>query len=297
MVQADADRRVLLGGHVGDVTECGLVGENTEMGFALPYVASTNLGHANDGIFPRPEAVHVVGQRPTMRSQAGQDEAAAEALRQAGPQPLMALDPVLVGVLEEAVVIEVRGASQGRLDVTRGDGDWRLDLATGLARRGPQEDPNSPSVWARDPSPRGRPDLCPGSSSGWVWTSPAEGLSSGLAGVYRFRSGEVTRLAITPPGAVDISPACLGDRVWFVRRLGEHAEVLRVEGGSVKPLSTGDAGVATVDVRENPRGQPELVLGLVVEGSPGVYWIPGGESTPQLLLVAQQPLLAPRWVD
>ena len=54
--------------------ECGLVGENTEMGFALPYVASTNLGHANDGIFPRPEAAHVVGQRPTMRSQAGQDE-------------------------------------------------------------------------------------------------------------------------------------------------------------------------------------------------------------------------------
>lgn len=232
-----------------------------------------------------------------LRAGQGDQAGAAEVLRQAGPDPRASLDPVLRQTLIEAVVFDVKGAASGSLDLVRGDGPWRLDLATGLALRGPPTDPAGPAVWARTASPRGRADACPGPGTDQVWTSPEEALHSRQPGVYRVSGGSVVQLALTPPGAVDLSPACLGDQVWFVRRLGDHAEVLRLEGRAMASVATGPGAVATVDARRGRGGVPELVLGLVVDGRPGIWWLPAEGSEPQLLVVHDAPLLAPRWVD
>jgi len=227
----------------------------------------------------------------------GRDATAAQVLAQAGPEPLLVLDPALSGALAEARVFTVRGAVAGQLDVTRRDGTWRVALATGLARRGPDEDPAGPAVWRRSESPRGRPDACGAAGAGHVWTSPREALFSGLPGVYRAQGGEVGSVALTPPGAVDLSPACVGDQVWFVRRLGDHAGVMRTVSNRLDEVPIEVGAVATVDARAGSRGRTELVLGLVVDGAPGVWWLPEGTDAPVPLLEHDDPLLAPRWVD
>ncbi len=114
--------------------------------------------------------------------------------------------------------------------------------------------------------------------------------------MYRHDDSGLARLALTPPGAVDLSPACLGESVWFIRRLGEQAGLLRLDGQALSELAPQPGAVATVDVRAGRAGVPELVLGLVVEGRPEVWLLQGGR-TARPLVTADQSLLAPRWVD
>jgi hypothetical protein len=246
------------------------------------------------GTAERPGVAALYGM---LLAQAGRDVEAATALRLAGPEALLVLDPVLVGHLEIVAVMDVRAGADGLLDVTRSDGAWRVDLATGLARRPGVPVVSEPRVWGEKDSPRGRPDRCSDGPDHWVWSSPQEALGSHLPGVYRGRGGQVQRIALTPPGAVDVSPACLGDHVWFIRRLGDHAEILHVHGRALVAVETPGLGLATVDARSGSLGKPELVLGVVVEGVPGVYWIPTGTTEPQPLLVADRAMHAPRWVD
>ncbi len=232
-----------------------------------------------------------------LQARAGDDAAAADTLREGGPQALDNLDPVLVGRLELAAPFSVRAPSaKGVLEVTRPDGTWRIDLETGLGRPVPEGEAELPAVWRSRPGQRGRPDRCPGSGESWVWTSPEEPLHDRLPGVYRSRGSRVEQLSLTPPAAVDLSPACVGDHVWFVRRLGTHAEVIHLVGGAADAVEVTAGAVATVDARRGPHGGHQVLLGLVVDGRPKVWWIAGPGRDPQPLLVDDQVLLAPRWV-
>ncbi len=238
----------------------------------------------------------VAAQYGLLLLKSGAREEAVVVLAEAGADPRQALDPVLSSRLPPARLFDVRGEISGELDVTRRDGTWRVDLESGLAVPGPDADPE-PVIWRRAAGSRGRADACPGAAEGHVWTSPREPLGEGLPGLYRSGRGSVERLALTPSGAVDLSPACLGDSVWFIRRLGEHAGVLQLDGRALREVSIGPGAVATVDARAGRPGQAELVLGLVVDGKPGVWWLPSGATESSLLIVDPEPILAPRWVD
>ena len=187
------------------------------------------------------DRVAVLALLGLLQAEAGDDAAAAATLRQAGARALDRLDPVLVGRVALAAPFEVRSSVSGLLEVTRPDGTWHVDLETGLGRPLPEGETERPAVWRKRPGQRGRPDRCPGSGESWVWTSPEEPLHDHLPGVYRSRAARVAQLSLTPPAAVDLSPACVGDHVWFVRRLGNHAEVIHLQGGAAEPIEVSAA--------------------------------------------------------
>lgn len=210
---------------------------------------------------------------------------AASRLLEAGGDPALVVEPSLRAKLPEAIAAPVLSPVAGSIFVQYDRRSWRLEIATGLAR--PMEPPPLPAQLPSDGAPRGEPRAC---GADLVWSSPAEPLAEGRAGVFRLRRGQVTRLLTTPAGAVDDSPSCAGDALWLVRNVAGTSYALRVEG---EQIDTFPSALALVSVDARPDGS--LLVGAVSGGRPGVWYAAPGGWPPSPLVGGALDLVQPRW--
>jgi hypothetical protein len=182
-------------------------------------------------------------------------------------------DPVL-GVSLELPVADLQVGYAGAV--------WRVDGTTGLARAlSLPRDPPLPTGLTANPGPR---QMVP--CGDWVWTSPAEPLDSGNAGVYAWTGGAIRQLAPAPAGAVFEQPRCAEGAVWVLQRglteTGALGTVLvQVDGPTLDP------GVALVRFDVGAAGW----LLETLEGT--LLW--DGASEPEPLIREGLPLQGVRW--
>lgn len=228
----------------------------------------------------RSRAAAVLG---LLRVAAGAPDAAA-LLVQAGGDPALSVEASLRARLPEALGVRVLTPVQGAIRVEYDRRDWRIELASGLAR--PTAGVVEPAL-AGAAAPRGPVRPC---GDGLIWTSPEEPLADGAAGVFLLRRGAVARIVDTPAGALDDSPTCVGDAVWLIRTVAGTSFALRVEGEALESYAS-EIGLVSLDARADGA----LLVGAVAAGRPGVWYAAPGGWPPAPLLGDALALLQPRW--
>jgi hypothetical protein len=234
-----------------------------------------------------------------LRFDGGEEISAAEALREAGGDPWAVLDGVMRAHLprsESLRAVEVLLPVEGTVEVELGGGRWQVDLSTGLARKG-ETAREVPQLPGEADSSRTEAVPCRG---GWAWSSPAEGLNSGRAGVYLWTRSGLETLALSPLPGADGAPTCADGQVFFLRRVLGVGQVMHLEGDSLRGLEFEAVTVASLHARKEARTPLEFLVGAVVEGEPGVFWarLETGEDPIRLepLFSSGEPAMAPRWV-